>query len=126
MENGESTKRPHARLEVWRNAMTLVEHVYRISATFPDEERFGLVAQVRRCAVSIPSNIAEGAARTSTQEYLRFLSLARGSLSELDTQLQIAARLGFRSTDVEVDTLVSILFAQLTALMGALKRRHEA
>src|SRR5690606_39584921 len=73
MENGESAKRPHARLEVWRDAMDLVECVYRFSGSLPDSERFGLTSQLRRAAVSVPSNIAEGAARRSTQEYIRFL-----------------------------------------------------
>jgi hypothetical protein len=79
MENGELSKRPHERLEVWRDSMELVEMIYKISSTFPDSERFGLTSQIRRAAVSIPSNIAEGAARRSTPEYLRFLSIARGS-----------------------------------------------
>ena len=64
---------------MWRDAMKLVEEIYRVSALFPDAERFDLTSQVRRAAISIPSNIAEGAARRSTLEYLRFLSVARGS-----------------------------------------------
>jgi four helix bundle protein len=71
-------------LEVWRDAMKLVEQIYGCSEKFPDAERFGLTSQVRRAAVSTPSNIAEGAARRSSQEFPRFLSVARGSLSELD------------------------------------------
>ena len=122
MENGESTKRPHARLEVWRNAMTLVEHVYRISATFPDEERFGLVAQVRRCAVSIPSNIAEGAARSGAAEFLRFLHIARGSLAEVDTQLRLAERLGFCPAEQLLDR-VEMLFLTLQLLIRSQQRR---
>jgi four helix bundle protein len=104
MENRESSRRPHERLDVWRDAMALVETVYRLSRSFPDAERFGLTSQVRRCAVSVPSNIAEGAARRSTAEYLRFLSIARGSLSELDTQMQIATRLGYLEPVPDLDT----------------------
>jgi four helix bundle protein len=122
MGNRESPKRPHEDLEVWRDAMKLVEQVYGFSAQFPDAERFGLTSQVRRAAVSIPSNIAEGAARRSTLEYLRFLSMARGSLSELDTQYQIAIRLGFAETPAETIELINRLFAKLTALMNALNK----
>ncbi len=122
MGNGESFKRPHERLDVWRDSMALVEVVYRLSGTFPHSERFGLTSQVRRCAVSVPSNIAEGAARRSTAEYLHFLSIARGSLSELDTQVQIANRLGYSSPSEEFSRLVDAVFARLTALMHSLEK----
>jgi four helix bundle protein len=125
MESGESLKRAHERLDVWQGAMLLVELVYGASATFPSDERFGLTAQIRRAAVSVPSNIAEGAARRSSPEYQRFLSFARGSLSELSTQLQIATRLGYMSPNAEMDELVDRVFARLTALMNALKKRGE-
>lgn len=102
--------------------MALVESVYRVSARFPESERFGLTSQMRRSAVSVPSNIAEGAARRSRTDYLRFLSIARGSLSELDTQLQIATRLGFMGNDETIGELLDRTFARLNALMGALDR----
>jgi four helix bundle protein len=84
----------HEDLDVWQLAMTLVEDVYRGTRSFPREEAFGLTTQIRRAAVSIPSNIAEGAARNGNKEFLHFLSVAAGSASELSTQLQIAKRLG--------------------------------
>ena len=122
MGNRESAKRPHERLEVWRDAMQLVEAVYRFSARFPDSERFGLCSQIRRAAVSVPANIAEGAARRSKAEYVRFLSIARGSLSELDTHVQIAQRLGFASAEPVMDSLIDRGFAKLTALMNSLQK----
>ena len=121
--NRESSKRPHEDLTVWQRAMSLVEQVYACSATFPDSERFGLTAQMRRAAISIPSNTAEGAARRSTPEYLRFLSIARGSLSELDTQLQIAARLGYGKVSSGNKSCVDEVFEMLTGLMNALQTR---
>ena len=122
MGNRESVKRPHEGLEVWRDAMDLVEAVYRMTSSFPDSERFGLTSQMRRAAVSVPSNIAEGAARRSRADYLRFLGIARGSLSELDTQIQIADRLGFTAPAAGVEALVDRVFAKLTAQMKALAR----
>ncbi|MBT2747873.1 MULTISPECIES: four helix bundle protein [unclassified Lysobacter] len=82
-------------LRVWREAMTLAESVYRLCDRFPTEERYGLAAQLKRAVVSVPSCIAEGNARGSTREYLRFLSMAKGSLAEVQTQVLLSARLGF-------------------------------
>ena len=80
----------HKKLDVWKYSMDLVVHVYKITSNFPKSEVYGLTSQMRRCAVSVPSNIAEGAARNSNKEYNRFLAIALGSLSELETQLLIA------------------------------------
>jgi four helix bundle protein len=113
--------RPHQRLEVWQDAMALVEAVYRFSQSFPAAERFALTSQMRRAAVSVPSNLAEGAARRSTQDYLRFLSIARGSLSELDTQMQIAHRLGFAQLSGDLTALVDRVFAKINALIRSLE-----
>jgi len=116
----DSNTRPHERLDVWRDAMSLVESVYRITRKFPDDERFGLTSQIRRAAVSVPSNIAEGAASRSTAEYLRFFSIARGSLSELDTQLQIAQRLEYCGAEADAKHLTDRTFARLNALIRSL------
>jgi four helix bundle protein len=85
----------HRDLHAWREAMAMVELVYRTTAGFPKAEFFGLVNQIRRCAISVPSNIAEGAARNSTREWVQYLGISCGSLSELETQLELAIRLGY-------------------------------
>lgn len=82
-------------LIAWQKAMDLVAEVYRLTASFPKSEMFGLTNQLRRCAVSIPSNIAEGQGRSTTKDFVHFLHIARGSLQEVETQLAIAARLNF-------------------------------
>jgi len=87
-------------LDAWKEAMALVKHVYQFTETFPSSEAFGLTAQMRRAAVSIPSNLAEGAARTGAKEFAQFLNIAKGSLSELETQTLIAKDLGY-ATEVE-------------------------
>ncbi|MFZ5655480.1 MAG: four helix bundle protein [Pseudomonadota bacterium] len=120
----DSQQRPHQRLDVWRDAMALVEATYRLTEHFPSTERFGLTMQLRRSAVSVPSNIAEGVARRSTAEYLRFLSIARGSLSELDTQMQIAERLELAQPDAATVELIDRTFARLNALIRSLEKPH--
>ena len=85
----------HKDLEVWKKSMDLVSNIYKITESFPNKELYGLTNQIRRAAVSIPSNIAEGAARNSKKEFIQFLYIALGSLSELETQIIIADRLEY-------------------------------
>jgi four helix bundle protein len=108
--------KPHEQLDAWKVSMTLVKSIYDITGAFPAEERFALAQQMRRAAVSIPSNIAEGAARTSTKEYAQFISIARGSLAELDTQLQIATQLGYLASGHPVYALADHAGRLLTGL----------
>lgn len=115
--------RPHHQLDVWNDAIALVEAIYRLTSTFPSDERYGLTSQLRRAAVSVPSNIAEGAARRSRKEYLHHLSMARGSLSEIETQVMIARRLNLSAPDSALDDHLERVFARLNALM---KRLAEA
>ena len=89
--------RPHEKLEVWSRAVDYVVMIYRTTDGFPKEEKFGLTSQIRRAAVSVPANIAEGAGRESPREFAHFLSNAQGSASELATELLIAHRLRFLS-----------------------------
>jgi four helix bundle protein len=122
---GRRSPRKHEELEAWQDAMLLVETIYRASASLPDHERFGLCAQIRRAAVSVPSNIAEGAARKSTADFLRFLSIARGSLSEVDTQIQIARRLAYLPDDSHLDEILDRALAKLGGLIRALQSKTQ-
>ena len=85
----------HKDLNVWKDSMALVVIVYKLVKQLPKDETYGLISQIKRSAVSVPSNIAEGAGRSSTKEYIRFLDIASGSLSELETQLILSQMLGF-------------------------------
>ena len=94
--------RNHKDLEVWKKSMDLVSNIYKSTESFPNKELYGLTNQIRRAAVSIPSNIAEGAARNSKKEFIQFLYISLGSLSELETQIIIASRLEYLNN---LDTL---------------------
>ncbi len=95
-------------LIVWQKAMDLTTEIYRLTKKLPKEELYGLTNQMRRAAVSIPSNIAEGNARFSTKDYLRFLSMSRGSKAELETQLLLCIRLNYLVQE-DIDSALSLL-----------------
>lgn len=90
----------YTELDVWKQARKLASYVYELTASYPNTELFGMTSQMRRCAVSIPSNIAEGCGRQHSKETIHFLSIARGSLYELETQLYISNDLKFISDDI--------------------------
>ncbi len=107
-------------LLVWQKGIQLAKEIYRITQSLPNEEKFGLVSQMRRAAVSIPSNIAEGQARHTTQEFVQFVSHAEGSVAEPDTQLILAVELGFCSEERATDA--SGLISDLRKMLNALRR----
>lgn len=96
----------HKDLDVWKKSMKLVELIYDLSKDFPKSETYGLMSQIRRSAVSIPSNIAEGAARKSNKEFLQFISISLGSLAELETQYLLTQRLGITSKRPKIEELM--------------------
>jgi len=117
--------RSYKDLHVWQKAMTLAEQIYALTSGLPKTETYGLVVQMQKAAVSIPSNIAEGHARDSTREYLRFLSISSGSLAELETQLMLCDRLAFVAEE-EIEPVMKTaddVGRQLRALRQALQSR---
>jgi four helix bundle protein len=102
------TDKPHKKLDSWKYSFEFVTEIYRLTRAFPPEEKFGLVSQLRRASVSIPTNIAEGAGRKSAKEFIRILSIALGSLSEIDTLLMLSKTLGFISDPTCSDLLTKL------------------
>lgn len=119
-----NTIKPHKRLDVWNKAIDLIVDIYKLSETFPRTEVYGLTSQMRRAAVSVASNIAEGAGRQTKKEFINFLHVAQGSLSELDTQLVIATRLEYVPADIykEIENKIEAISKMLTGLIKSLKR----
>jgi four helix bundle protein len=110
-------------LLVWQKGIALVKRIYEITRTFPNDEKFGLVSQMRRAAVSIPSNIAEGQARHTRGEFIQFISHAEGSNAELNTQLIISIELGYCTRQEAQDTFE--LSSDLRKMLNALRRRLQ-
>ena len=115
-------EKPHKKLDVWKLSMDLVISIYQLTYNFPEKEIYCLTTQARRAAISVPSNISEGAARNTKKEFINFLHVAQGSLSELDTQIEIAKRLEYlkendwKSLDevmIRIDKMLSGLIKQL-------------
>lgn len=113
----------HEDLDVWRVAMELAEHCYRLTAQFPQSELYGLTSQLRRAAVSIPSNIAEGFGRDQRGSFVQFLRIAQGSCREMETQLKLAIRLGLATTEDASSTTDRCL--RVSKMLRALIRKLE-
>lgn len=112
--------KPHYKLDVWNKGIDLVLEIYRITSKFPDGEKFGLIAQMRRSVVSIPSNIAEGTARNTKKEFNNFLSIAQGSASELETQLIITNKLDYIDKK-DLDSIIEKV-TDISKMINGLKR----
>jgi len=118
----------HKDLDVWQNSIELVSEFYELTISFPREEQFSLTSQIRRSAISIPSNISEGMARSSNLETIRFLDIARSSLVELDTQIQIAINFKYlNSSEIEkLSEMANHIFAMLSKLIQKIKNDEKA
>ena len=115
----------HKDLRVWRQSIEMVTSIYLITQSFPKEEMFGLVSQMRRASVSVPSNIAEGYARGTDKEKLHFLRISSGSMSEVETQLMLGLNLGYIDQEKynELSETVTSVWKQLNSLISSIKKR---
>jgi len=115
----------HKDLRVWHQSIELVTAIYMMTKSFPKEELFGLVSQIRRAAVSVPSNIAEGYARGTDREKLHFLRISSGSMSEVETQLLLSLKLGYIDQESydELSETVTSVWKQLNALISSVKKK---
>lgn len=117
----------HRDLTIWQKGIALVKKIYELTSQFPQSEQFGLISQMRRSAVSIPSNIAEGCGRNSHKELIQFLYITLGSASELETQIIISVELGFLSKENgdSVQNIISEIIKMASSLIKSLKARIE-
>lgn len=115
----------HKDLDAWKNSIILVTDIYKITQKFPKDEIYGITSQIRRSAVSIPSNIAEGAGRNHDKEFIQFLYISLGSLSELETQLIISCNLKFiNETDYNpISLIIGVIRGQISSLIRYLKNK---
>jgi four helix bundle protein len=123
-----TTFKSYRDLDVWKKAMRLAKRIYQVTQKFPTDERFGLTNQLRRAAVSVPSNIAEGHARFGTGEFSRFLSIAMGSVAEIETQILLSQDLGYVKEEVTFELLaeLDIIGKMLRGLAKSIDRRRHA
>lgn len=113
----------HKDLDVYKLSLDFVIDIYKLSDSFPSSEGFGLTSQIRRAAVSLPSNIAEGSGRNSTKEFIRFINMSSGSLAEVETQLEIAERLGYVNDSADLKQKLTTIQKMLYRLKESLKKR---
>ncbi|BCR05182.1 hypothetical protein DESUT3_22510 [Desulfuromonas versatilis] len=118
-------RRKHHNLKLWQDSRALVKEVYEATGDFPREEIYGLTGQMRRAAVSIPSKIAEGAGRNGVREFIQFLSIARGSLSELETQVVLAQDLGYLDETSSLLERIGSVFSLAGGLLTSLQKRFS-
>ncbi len=118
-------KRRHHDLLAWQRSIELVAATYAATQAFPKHELYALSSQIRRAAISVASNIAEGAARSSKKEFLHFLSMARGSLSELETQFIIAEKLKYLESESDIFSRLDVAFGLIGGLMKSLRSQEE-
>ncbi|OGI07284.1 MAG: four helix bundle protein [Candidatus Margulisbacteria bacterium GWF2_35_9] len=112
----------HKDLTVWKNSIILVKEIYKVTKVYPKEEIYGLTSQIRRAAVSVPSNIAEGAARHSDKEFIQFLYIALGSVSEVETQIIISNELGYITDIRDLNQQVNAIRKMLLGLIKAVNK----
>ena len=114
--------RSHKDLDIWKRSISLVKNVYTITKQFPPDEKFGIIHQMRRCAISVPSNIAEGAGRMSQKEFAHFLSISQGSLAELETQIIISGELEYISDTEYLESEIGAIRAMIAGLIRNVTR----
>ena len=119
------SEKPHKKLEAWKRSIEITTQVYRLTEKLPEAEKFGLVSQMRRAAVSVASNIAEGAARNTKKEFIQFLHNSQGSLSELDTQVLICKNLGY-VCEAEVSAITNEMETASRLISGLIKALRRA
>ena len=115
----------HKDLDIWKKSMDLVEAIYALTKSFPTDEKFGLTNQIRRAVVSIPSNIAEGSTRKGDKEFIQFLYIALGSLSEVETQYLIAVRLKYSKENTDLEDKINEVRRMIIGMRNYLLKKSE-